>query len=116
MIVQSPYKIFLFILLFTGSLQASVLKPGFEKQEYIDLLKISAQFMDSSFRNRPVAPENYSHILRGRKTGLDNRWDLWKRSDGVLVVSLRGTTRNAISWMENFYAAIVKAEGTVQID
>ncbi len=116
MIVQSPYKIFLFILLFTGSLQASVLKPGFEKQEYIDLLKISAQFMDSSFRNRPAAPVNYSHIMRGRKTGLDNRWDLWTRSDGVMVVSLRGTTRNAISWMENFYAAMVKAEGTVQID
>ncbi|MFN8155014.1 MAG: lipase family protein [Bacteroidia bacterium] len=115
-IVHPLCRTFIFFFLFTGPLQASVLKPGFEKREYIDLLKISAQFMDSSFRYRPAAPEGYTHMLRGSKTGLDNRWDLWKRSDGVMVVSLRGTTRNAISWMENFYAAMVKADGSVQID
>lgn len=107
--------LFLFFLL-TGTLQAAVLKPGFEKQEYIDVLKLSAQFMDSTFKFRPSAPEGYVHVFRGKVTGLDNRWDLWKRQDGVIVISLRGTTRKSISWMENFYAAMVKAEGSIQIE
>ena len=106
----------LILVFISGASWAGILQSGFNKQEYIDMLKISAQFMDSSFRYRPAAPEGYTHLIRGKTTGLDNKWDLWKRNDGVLVLSLRGTTRKTISWVENFYAAMVMAEGSVQID
>ena len=112
---KHKFILLLFLFLSCG-VKAGILHPGFDKQEYIDVLKLSAQFMDSTFKYRPPAPEGHSHLRRGKVTGLDNCWDLWKRDDGVVIVSLRGTTRKSISWMENFYAAMVKAEGSIQIE
>lgn len=104
------------VLLFSLPVNAAVLKAGFEKQECTDLLRISAQFMDPSNKGRPEAPAGYNFVSRGKVTGLDNLWDCWMRNDAVAVISLRGTTRSSVSWMENFYSAMVKAQGAIQID
>jgi hypothetical protein len=113
-------KLILMVYCLSGLLMntavANVLRAGFEKKEYTDLLKISGQFMDSTFKFKPAAPENYTHLRRSLITGMDNRWDLWMRNDGVMVISVRGTTRNSISWIENFYAAMVPAKGEITID
>jgi hypothetical protein len=47
--------------------------------------------------------------------GLDNMWDLWLKND-VAVISVRGTTADATSWLANFYAAMVPARGELQIE
>lgn len=110
------FIVFLLACIWMNTAHAGVLRAGFEKKEYTDLLKISGQFMDSTFKFKPAAPENYTHLRRSRITGMDNCWDLWLRSDGVMVISVRGTTRNSISWIENFYAAMVPARGQITID
>jgi hypothetical protein len=43
--------------------------------------------------------------------GLENYWDLWISPEKVAVISIRGTTRETVSWLANFYAAMVPAEG-----
>jgi hypothetical protein len=35
--------------------------------------------------------------------------------ENIAVISLRGTTKNSISWLENFYAAMLPAQGSIQI-
>jgi pimeloyl-ACP methyl ester carboxylesterase len=49
--------------------------------------------------------------------GLQNRWDLWMSNDStVAVISIRGTTGTAASWLANFYAAMVPAKGYLQLE
>ncbi|MCF6242523.1 MAG: FtsW/RodA/SpoVE family cell cycle protein, partial [Bacteroidales bacterium] len=78
-----------------------------------NLLYISAKTNtpDSVVFNIP-APEHYKMIYRSKVIGLDNCWDLWLNHEHkVAVVSIRATTRNVESSLENLYAAMVSAKG-----
>ena len=96
--------------------QGQVLQHGFDKNEYIKLMQISARQLDTPWVNSkfPI-PDGYQLIYRSAVVGLDNRWDLWLGKDNIAVISLRGTTQNGISWLENFYAAMLPATGSIQI-
>jgi len=49
--------------------------------------------------------------------GLENRWEMWLRKDqSVAVISIRGTTIQSVSWLANFYAAMIPASGTMQLN
>ncbi len=104
--------IILSLLPFLASAQ---LKPGFDKAEYIETLKITAQVGDSSYINSFPKPEKYKFIRRSAVVGLDNQWDLFTSDDNIAVISIRGTTLNSISWLANFYAAMVPAKGELQL-
>src|SRR5688572_27801242 len=91
------------------------LKPGFDKEEYVSLMKVSAQFGDSTYSSKIAPPPNYKMLYRSPAIGLDNRWDLWQTDKGMPVISIRGTTKNEVSWLANFYAAMVPAKGELQL-
>lgn len=93
------------------------LEPGFDKYEYMEALKISARSTgDSSYYNTIEKPENFEMVYQSGVLGLDNQWDLWKHSEkAVAAISIRGTTPNAVSWLENFYAAMVPAKGSLTL-
>lgn len=96
---------------------AQKLKAGFDKNEYIKLMQISIRQQDTPWVNYKIPyPENYQLIYRSPVVALDNRWDLWLSNDSIAVISIRGTTKNAASWLENFYAAMIPAKGSIQID
>jgi hypothetical protein len=89
------------------------LKPYFDKSEYKELLLVSAKTNtpDSTVFDIP-APTKYKMIYKSKVLGLNNRWDLWiNKSNTVAVVSIRGTTGNTESSLENLYAAMVPANG-----
>jgi hypothetical protein len=50
-----------------------------------------------------------------RVVGLENYWQLWKSDSGKAVISIRGTTASMQSWLANFYAAMVPAQGTLRL-
>lgn len=113
-------KIFLAVLLlflyrasFTQPLQ-----PGFSGTEYTDMLAINFQRFDSMVVNPAIpAPSGYHIVFRSPDLGLRNRWNMWYRNDNKLaVISLRGTIADLPSWLENYYAAMVPATGTLQIN
>ncbi len=92
---------------------AQKLKPYFDKEEYKELLYISAKTNtpDSVVFNI-TAPEHHKLIYRSNVIGLDNRWDLWVNNEHTIaVVSIRGTTEKTESSLENLYAAMVSARG-----
>ncbi|GAB3704168.1 hypothetical protein GCM10027592_35220 [Spirosoma flavus] len=114
MMKKSPVALLIFLVL-PNILFAQKLKPGFDKAEYIEMLKVSARFGDSAYVSAFPTPQFFKPVYRSAIVGLDNRWDLWTNNQGVAVISLRGTTANSVSWLANFYAAMVPAKGELQL-
>ena len=114
------YKLCLLLLLvpafFFNDCFGQQLKAGFNKAEYIELLKVSARTTaNSAYYNTIAAPERFKMLYQSPTMGLDNLWDLWVDTNKVAVISIRGTTEKAESWLSNFYAAMVPAKGTLQL-
>ncbi len=91
------------------------LKPGFDKNEYIELLSLFSKQIDTTYTKGITPPQQYKRVYRSPVVGLDNRWDLFMRDDSVAVISIRGTTNTSVSWLENFYSAMVPAAGQIQL-
>lgn len=104
-----------FASLYASIVSAQHLKPGFDKTECIELLKIGANFGDSLYKSRIPEPVVFKMIYRSPIVGMDNCWELWVDNNGLAVISLRGTTKEATSWLENFYAAMVPAKGELHL-
>ncbi|MEO7524445.1 MAG: META domain-containing protein [Ferruginibacter sp.] len=99
------------------NLNAQHLKPGFEKQEFIELLKIGARTSaDSNYYKKLPAPTESKLIYQSGKVGFDNIWQLWMRNDSVAIISIRGTTKTAVSFYANLYAAMVPAIGNLVLE
>ena len=105
-------------LLLSYMLSAQSLKPGFDPQEYSDILKIVFQNFDSGVVDPKIPlPANYVNVYRSPEVGLMNRWNMWYRRDSALaVISIRGTVNALPSWLENFYAAMIPASGSLQLN
>jgi len=104
------------ILLNVNSIsQPHKLTPGFSKIEYSELLKISTRQSDSLYNKELPAPEKFRRIYRSEVVGLDNRWELWHSKDSIAAISIRGTTLKLESWIENFFAAMLPASGTLYL-
>lgn len=111
------YFLLLCTILLTNGINAQHLKPGFDKSEFIEMLKIGARTTaDSTYYNSFPAPQNYKMVYQSPQIGLDNLWQLWTSDDSVAVISIRGTTTTAVSFLANFYAAMVAAKGTLQLE
>lgn len=103
--------------LISFSVYGQQLKPGFDKDEYRELMLISAKTsaLDSTYYNSFPNPTHYKLQYRSSSIGLDNLWQLWSDGAGNAVISIRGTTENAESWLANFYAAMVPAKGELKL-
>jgi hypothetical protein len=104
-----------FICAFSSVIKSQPLKPGFEKSECLTMLEIGTYFGDSIYYSKFPVPRGYKLIYSSPVMGMENRWDLWVNDSGVAVISLRGTTAAAVSWLENFYSAMVPAKGELHL-
>ncbi|MEO6837248.1 MAG: META domain-containing protein [Ginsengibacter sp.] len=109
------YCFILLVVLISKKLIAQHLKPGFDKKEFIEMLKIGAR-ADTSYYVGLPAPQYFKMTYQSPQMGLDNRWQLWVSNDSVAVISVRGTTTTAVSFLANFYAAMVSAKGELQLE
>ena len=91
------------------------LHSGYDPIEYFELLKISSQQGDTLYNPDLPLPEKHTRTYRSAVMGLDNRWELWESKDSVAVISIRGTTKNQLSWVENFFSAMVPATGKIKL-
>ena len=119
--MKSPITILLcslscMLFIFNASAQ-HVLKPGFDVEEYADMLGLTPktpELFNSDQFSVPF-PTNCKHVYRSPAGPLDNLWDLYIMDDKVGVIEIRGTTAKSKSWLENFYAGMVTANGMIQI-
>lgn len=91
------------------------LKPGFDKAEFIELLKLTAKHTDPNHFSDVAYPDKFKLVYRSGNIGLDNAWELWKSPDNIITISIRGTTHKTVSWLENFYSAMVPAKGELNL-
>lgn len=109
-------KLLQFLVLFFPVVLSAQLKPGFDKTEYIELMKLSARTTAAeNYYSKIAEPERFKMKYQSAVIGLDNLWDLWSDGNGTAVLSIRGTTTNSTSWLANFYAAMVSAKGSLQL-
>jgi len=111
-----PGLFLVFLFFFFSSLPAQSLKAGFDKQEYLQLLRSYSRWGDSVFYRDIPAPDRFQMVYRSPTVGLENSWELEVNKDhSQAVISVRGTTAATISWMANFYAAMVPAQGILHL-
>lgn len=95
----------------------SKLQAGFVPREYADLLSLA--FYSSSIPDsieRLKTKDRYQQIYRSPEIGLLNRWTLFLRDDNTAVIDIRGTVNQTTSWMANFYAPMIPATGSLQLN
>src|SRR5437879_3453341 len=92
------------------------LKPGFDANEYMDLIKVSSYFLDS-LHPTYVLPlgTNYQKVYRSPVVGLQNRFDVWLKDNSIGIISIRGTVAQSESWIENFYMGMISNKGSIII-
>lgn len=110
------YKFIALTCFLSQMCMAQTLKPGFDKNEYRELLYVSARTTaDSSYFKKIHEPERFQMIYQSTPMGLDNLWDLWVDENGNAAISIRGTTSKSESWLANAYAAMVPAKGEIKL-
>ena len=90
-----------------------LLKPGFNPNEYKMVLEINSHHFDTLLGKYTLPEPTATMVFRSEEVGFDNRWDYWKTDDNIGVISIRGTAPTKTSWLENFYAAMVPAIGSI---
>jgi hypothetical protein len=99
----------------TGS-YGQVLQPGFDKAEFVELLKVFSRWGDSTFYQGIPESQEYRRVYSSATMGLENKWELLSsKTRNVALINLRGTTTDPVSWLENFYAAMVPASGSITL-
>ncbi|MCE7040522.1 lipase family protein [Dyadobacter sp. CY312] len=105
--------------LFPVITNAQALKPGFDKAEYIELLKVNHRVhIDVAKWSDTLGtpdPEQCKLVYRSPVVGFDNLWDLWKKNKSVGVIAVRGSVQTGPSFLANLYAAMVPAKGSLQL-
>ncbi|MDH7463391.1 lipase family protein [Chitinophagaceae bacterium 26-R-25] len=94
------------------------LKAGFDGKEYRDILRIAFGITDTSAQKMKIENQRtYKMVYRSESGALDNRWDLWADENRkIAVINIRGTINTKESWLANFYAAMVPATGSIQVN
>jgi len=115
--MKTLFSILILFMVSLAGLNAQQLKPGFDKEEYRQLMLISARTTaDETYAKKFDSPANYQMVYRSAIIGLDNLWDLWTANNNTAVISIRGTTEKPESWLANFYAAMVPARGKIKLN
>ena len=95
----------------------TVLKPGMDATEYLQLLDVFQLQNDTAASPKiPASVKNLEHVYQSPELGLANRLDVWLRPDKVGIICIRGTVPKPDSWLENFYAGMVPAIGALQLN
>lgn len=111
------YILFLIISIFnTLNFNSQELRPGFDPDEYMNLLCISARQSDTPWVAITLPyPDGFNLVYRSPETGLFNMWDLWINPKGLAVISIRGTVNTTGSWLSNFHTGMIPAIGSIKI-
>lgn len=111
-----PAALCLFFMLFFMPGRAQHLKPGFEKEEYAELVYIATRSSESPEKAKLIPfPQRAQLAYQSKAIGLDNLWELWIMDKSIAVICTRGSTATGESWLANLYAAMTPAKGEFKI-
>ncbi|RFM30210.1 lipase family protein [Deminuibacter soli] len=101
------------LVLYSGSACA---QQKFDAPEYHDILFLNFKAIgDTAHQQYSLLKGSYRRLMRSPEVGLHNVCEFYIR-DSTAILSLRGTINKTESWLENFYAAMVCANGSLQLN
>lgn len=91
-------------------------------QPVADLREIKNSLYLAEDIHKPYASDSlhlltqYKNIYRSPEMGLTNKWGLYYQEETkVAEVVIRGSVNKGISWLANYYAAMLPAQGTIAL-
>lgn len=101
--------------------RSQILKPGFDKSEYIETLKINykAHFEVNKWAEHTTMSEplDFKYVYRSPRLAFDNIWDLWiHKQKPIAMIAVQGSIPTGASFLANLYAAMVPAKGELQLN
>ncbi len=97
-----------------GQTLKAQLRAGFDTTECVSALQLGA-WQSISLDSIGKIKSSFRLIKRSRVVGMYNRGDVWKSDDGTVWINLRGTVSEPLSWVENFYSAMVPGIGSMTL-
>ena len=90
---------------------------GFSKKEAVDMIALcnSFSFLEVLGTDEEIIPSEYKRIYTSPVFGMDNKFQIYQ-SEKVAVINIRGSTEKKLSWLENFYSAMIPAKGKISIN
>ncbi len=109
-------KIVIGLFLVVGFQLQAQMKSGFEPTEARDMIQLCNSFgyLDLYGSDTEILPVGYEKVYTSPSLGMDNKFQVYKKGNKGAIV-FRGTTSNMLSFMENFYAAMLPVKGTIKI-
>lgn len=110
-------KISLLILCTTTFGFAQVLKPVADKVEIHNSLQLATDIQKEFPTDSLYKITNYKNVYRSQEMGLTNRWGLYYNDKTkVYEIVIRGSVNKGVSWLANYYAAMIPSSGEVRLD
>lgn len=106
------------LMMLSGVTISAQLVSGFQKEEYLECLRIASHFIDGQIEDKYKCEEpiEYERLYESPTLGFDNKWELWENKDKkIFLVSLRGSVPTQVSWFANFHAGMLPAQGKYHI-
>lgn len=106
----------LFTLVTVHTTSFSQFNSGFDKLEALDMIRIcnSQTFIDVYGTDAGIIPSGYKKMYSSTPNVLDNMFQVYQKND-VGVIHFRGSTAKVNSWVENFYSAMIPAQGEITV-
>ncbi|MDR0228684.1 MAG: lipase family protein [Flavobacteriaceae bacterium] len=106
--------IVLLLLPFVGWTQS--LHPTVDKKEIHNSLVLAMDIQKAFPKDSLLKHSDYINIYRSKEIGLTNQWGLYKNEKtNVHEIVVRGTVNKGSSWLANYYAAMIPANGEIQL-
>lgn len=105
------------VAFFFVALSSAQLKAGFNIEEVKNTIAMcnSFNFTEQYGTNKAIIPTGFQMDYTSEIIGMDNKFEVYQ--DGKMgIINYRGSTNNFMSWVENFYSAMIPAQGTIKIE
>jgi hypothetical protein len=116
--MRLSFGISVILLLSAISSQGQPLKPGFDKEEMLEVMYVSVwrgsdptYYRDSNYIPDPA---RFKRLYTSPVIGLENLFEIWN-SEKTAILSLRGTIAKPESSLANIYSAMIPAKGSIKI-
>ncbi len=108
---------FVFTLFWVNPSWSQTLKPGFDPQEYLQILRISGRLSSDTNRTKLASPDKYVKRYSSTETPFLNKFEIWTDTlNKIAVLSFRGTVKDSKSWAENFYSTMYPTIGKLNLE
>ena len=102
------------LIFLASTIDAKNLNPGFNIAEYQECICMASHFKElPGIEEKYLAPNPklFEKLYSSPVMGFENAWELWQSADSIAAISLRATVTTMNSWLSNFHAGMVKAQG-----